>query len=170
MLKKSLSTELAQIRAEAREAAAKAAAEEAAARIAAEEAAARIAAEEAAARTNAEAASGDPAAVTAATRAARAALQAKLDASRRRLEMLRKVRRDTALAGHREREEYLRVGRERARAENAAALALSQRAHRFQMFAVAAVFAAVILFVLIGTGALSLPFLTIGILLLGAGC
>ena len=169
MLKKSLSTELAQIRAEAREAAAKAAAEEAAARIAAEEAAARIAAEEAAARTNAEAASGDPAAVTAATRAARAALQAKLDASRRRLEMLRKVRRDTALAGHREREEYLRVGRERSRAENAAALALSQRAHRFQMFAVAAVFAAVILFVLIGTGALSLPFLTIGILLLGAG-
>ena len=96
-------------------------------------------------------------------------LTARLSASRRRLESLQSIRRSTAAEGHREREEYLRILRERDREEHSASLALSRRTRTLRMISAAALIAAVLFPVFVGAGLLPPAFIAAGIILLAGG-
>lgn len=112
---------------------------------------------------------GDIQGATSAEDAERAVLTARLTASRKRLESLQRIRHRTAAEGHREREEYLRVQKERAVEERSASLALSRRARTLRIIAAAALTASVLLFVLVGTGSIPLPFTAAGTILFISG-
>ena len=101
--------------------------------------------------------------------AERAVLTARLTASRKRLESLQRIRHRTAAEGHREREEYLRVQKERAREERSASLAMSRSARTLRIITASALAASLLFFVLVGTKALPLPFIAAGIILLAGG-
>ena len=101
--------------------------------------------------------------------AERAVLTARLTASRKRLESLQRIRHRTAAEGHREREEYLRVQKERAREEHSASLAMSRSARTLRIITASAMAASLLFFVLVGTKALPLPFIAAGIILLAGG-
>ena len=101
--------------------------------------------------------------------AERAVLTARLTASRKRLESLQRIRHRTAAEGHREREEYLRVKKERAREERSASLAMSRSARTLRIITASALAASLLFFVLVGTKALPLPFIAAGIILLAGG-
>ena len=103
--------------------------------------------------------------------AERAVLTARLTASRKQLDSLQRIRQRTALEGHRERSEYLRIQKEREREERSASLSLSRRIRTPRMIAAAALIAALLFFALIGTGSLPLAFIAVGIvLLIGSLC
>lgn len=98
--------------------------------------------------------------------AERAVLTARLTASRKRLESLQRIRHRTAAEGHREREEYLRVQKERTKEERSASLAMSRSARTLRIITASALAASLLFFVLVGTKALPLPFIAVGIILL----
>ena len=112
---------------------------------------------------------GDVPSTASAEDAERAVLTARLAASRKRLESLQQVRRRTAAEGHRKREEYLRVQKERAKEERSTSLALSRRTRTLRIITASALAAALLFFVLVGTKALPLPFIAAGIILLLSG-
>ena len=101
--------------------------------------------------------------------AERAVLTARLTASRKRLEALQRIRHRTAAEGHREREEYLRVQKERTKEERSASLAMSRSARTLRIITASALAASLLFFVLVGTKALPLPFIAAGIILLAGG-
>ena len=101
--------------------------------------------------------------------AERAVLTARLTASRKRLESLQRIRHRTAAEGHREREEYLRVQKERTKEERCASLAMSRSARTLRIITATALAASLLFFVLVGTKALPLPFIAAGIILLAGG-
>ena len=112
---------------------------------------------------------GDVRSASSADDSKRAVLTARLTASRKRLESLQRIRHRTAAEGHREREEYLRVQKERAREEHSASLAMSRSARTLRIITASAMAASLLFFVLVGTKALPLPFIAAGIILLAGG-
>ena len=112
---------------------------------------------------------GDVRSASSADDSKRAVLTARLTASRKRLESLQRIRHRTAAEGHREREEYLRVKKERAREERSASLAMSRSARTLRIITASALAASLLFFVLVGTKALPLPFIAAGIILLAGG-
>ena len=112
---------------------------------------------------------GDVRSASSADDSKRAVLTARLTASRKRLESLQRIRHRTAAEGHREREEYFRIQKERAVEERSASLALSRRARTLRIIAAAALTASVLLFVLVGTGSIPLPFTAAGTILFISG-
>ena len=112
---------------------------------------------------------GDVRSASSADDSKRAVLTARLTASRKRLESLQRIRHRTAAEGHREREEYLRVKKERAREERSASLAMSRSARTLRIITASAMAASLLFFVLVGTKALPLPFIAAGIILLAGG-
>ena len=100
---------------------------------------------------------GDVRSASSADDSKRAVLTARLTASRKRLESLQRIRHRTAAEGHREREEYLRVQKERAREEHSASLAMSRSARTLRIITASALAASLLFFVLVGTKALPLP-------------
>ena len=112
---------------------------------------------------------GDVRSASSADDSKRAVLTARLTASRKRLESLQRIRHRTAAEGHREREEYLRVKKERAREERSASLAMSRSARTLRIITAFALAASLLFFVLVGTKALPLPFIAAGIILLAGG-
>ena len=112
---------------------------------------------------------GDVRSASSADDSKRAVLTARLTASRKRLESLQRIRHRTAAEGHREREEYLRVQKERAREERSASLAMSRSARTLRIITASALAASLLFFVLVGTKALPLPFIAAGIILLAGG-
>ena len=112
---------------------------------------------------------GDVRSASSADDSKRAVLTARLTASRKRLESLQRIRHRTAAEGHREREEYLRVQKERAREEHSASLAMSRSARTLRIITASALAASLLFFVLVGTKALPLPFIAAGIILLAGG-
>ena len=112
---------------------------------------------------------GDIQGASSAEEAERAVLTARLTASRKRLESLQRIRHRTAAEGHREREEYLRVQKERTKEECSASLAMSRSARTLRIITASALAASLLFFVLVGTKALPLPFIAAGIILLAGG-
>ena len=86
--------------------------------------------------------------------AEQAALYAQLHKSQRRLAMLRRARRDAAIAGHGEREAYVRVRKERRAAELSVSEEYARRRNRCLAASAVSCTASVILFALIPAGIL----------------
>lgn len=90
------------------------------------------------------------------TAPARADLEARLKDSGHRIETLRRIRRSTAAAGHSEREEYLRIQRERAGKAQSASLALANRVRALHTATIISLVAAILMVILTATGILPL--------------
>ena len=86
----------------------------------------------------------------------RADLEAGIDESAHRIQTLRRIQRGTIAAGHREREEYLKIKRERAERAQSASLALEGRSRTLKTASIISFAAALLFVILTATGILPL--------------
>ncbi len=93
-----------------------------------------------------------------------AALQARFSSSGERLEMLRRIRRNTAAQGHREREEYLRVQKQRSSLEQDVEFSAKRAAGRYRTAGLLSLAATILFLILIALHVISLPFLAMPVL------
>lgn len=98
-----------------------------------------------------------------------AELRKRLSASRDRLKMLQRVSKSAAVSGHRKRQEYIQVHRDRKELEEAALLSAENRARGLRAAAAISCAAAAVFLILIVTRVLPLPLLALSVILLAAG-